>query len=115
MAKWKRIFCRFGFDDKNFQKIGFGWETWKVNKNTIKNPFPVPNRTHAQSQIAATATWIDDKTLQINLKFIEAVHGDKLTVTFEGDNVTIAFLNSIAENTKTVPEKREALKGILLS
>jgi CubicO group peptidase (beta-lactamase class C family) len=105
---------RVGFDDTNFQKIGFGWEVWKVNKNEIKNPFPVPNRTHAQSKIAATGTWVDDKTLQINLKFVEAIHGDKLTVTFEDDKVTVAFLNSVAENTKTAPEKREALKGILL-
>ncbi len=109
---------RFGYDDQKFHKIGFGWEQWKVSKNINKNPFPVPNRTHALSQIAGTGTWMDDKTLQINLKFVEAVHGDKLTVTFEGDNVTVAFLNSVSENTKStpekyVPEKREALKGIL--
>jgi CubicO group peptidase (beta-lactamase class C family) len=104
---------RVDYDGKDFQKIGFGWEQWKVNKNGVKNPFPVPNRTHIASKIAATGTWLTDNTLQINLKFVEAIHGDKWTVTFDGDKISIALLNSISENSKTTPEKRAVLTGVL--
>lgn len=104
---------RVDFDGKGFNKIGFGWEEWKVNKNTVKNPFPVPFRTHVQSKMAATATWINENTLQINLKFVEAVHGDKLTVTFNDNSVSIAFLNSVSENSKNSPDSRQTIKGVL--
>ncbi|MBL7818380.1 MAG: serine hydrolase [Saprospiraceae bacterium] len=104
---------RVDYDGTGFKKIGFGWEQWKVNKNNIKNPFAIPFRTHIDSKIAATATWMDDKTLQINLKFVETVHGDRLTVTFEDDKITLAFMNSVSENNKNAPEKRESLKGTL--
>lgn len=105
---------RVDYDGKGFHKIGFGWEQWKVSKNSEKNPFPVANRTHVPSKIAATGTWINENTLQINLKFVEAVHGDKLTVVFEGDNVTVRFLNSIAENQKNTPDNREILRGVMV-
>ena len=94
-------------------KLKFGWENWLLNKGIPKNLFPVANRTHIPSKTAGTATWINDNTLQLNLKFVEAIHGDKITCVFEGDKVTISFLNSIAENTKNAPEKREGLVGIL--
>ena len=95
------------------QKIAFGWENWKVNKSGVKNFFPVANRTHIQSKIAATGTWIDDNTLQLNFKFIEAVHGDKLIITFNDNKMEVSFLNSISENSKNNPDKRERLKGVL--
>ena len=100
-------------DGTGIKKIGFGWEQWKANKNSNKNFFPVEGRTHMPSKIAATATWLNTNTLQINLKFVEAIHGDKLTCVFEDDKVTILFMNSIAENTKNTPEKRVSLTGTL--
>ena len=100
------------FATNNYQLIEFGWEKWKVNKNLFKNPFPVFHRTDVIGKVAATAMWKDDNTLQINLKFIEAIHGDKLTVSFNGDKISIAFLNSIAENSKDVTDKREGITGL---
>lgn len=94
-------------------KIKFGWENWHLNKGIPKNLFPVANRTHMPSKMAGTATWLTDNTLQLNLKFVEATHGDKITCVFEGDKVSISFLNSISENSKNLPEKREALVGRL--
>jgi hypothetical protein len=94
------------------EKVGFGWEKWKVNPNKRKAPF-FPNATAILSRIASTATWLDDNTLQINLKFVDQVHGDKLTVKFEGNNVTVSLLSSISENNKNSPEKREAIKGTM--
>ncbi len=95
------------------KNIEFGLEHWKVNKNTLINPFPIFHRTDQPSKIAATGTWIAENILQINLKFVEAIHGDKLTFTFKDDKVTLSFLNSISENSKSSPEKRESLMGTL--
>lgn len=95
------------------EKVGFGWEKWKVNPNKRRNPFSA-NPIVVPSRIASTATWLDDNTLQINFKFVDQVHGDKLTVKFEGNNVTVALLSSISENNKNSPEKRDAIKGTLV-
>ena len=94
------------------EKVGFGWEKWRANPNKRKNPFSA-NPTVVPSRIASTATWLDDNTLQINFKFVDQVHGDKLTVKFEGNNVTVALLSSVSENNKNSPEKREAIKGTM--
>ena len=97
---------------QGMQKIGFGWEKWKVNPNKRKNPFSA-NPIVIPSRVAGTATWLNDSTLQINLKFVDAIHGDKLTVNFEGEKITVSLLGSVAENTKNNPEKREKLIGSL--
>ncbi|MCP9754056.1 class C beta-lactamase-related serine hydrolase [Lacihabitans sp. CCS-44] len=102
------------FDNKEIKKMGFGWEKWQVNKNGVVNRFPIPYRTQSTSKIAATATWLNDNTLQINMKFVEAVHGDKMTVVFEGDKVTINLLSSISENAKNTPETRVVMTGVMV-
>ncbi|MEI7582708.1 twin-arginine translocation signal domain-containing protein [Runella sp.] len=94
------------------EKVGFGWDKWKANPNKRKNPFSA-NSIVIPSRIASTATWLDGNTLQINFKFVDQVHGDKLTVKFEGNNVTVALLSSISENNKNSPEKRDVIKGIM--
>jgi len=100
-------------EGNGIQKIGFGWEQWKVNPNKRIAPFHPNPKIAMPSKIASTATWLNDNTLQINLKFVEAIHGDKLTVTFADNKVEIAFLNSVSENTKNNPDKREKLTGII--
>ena len=100
-------------DGTGIKKIGFGWEKWRVNNNSPKNFFPVMGRTQVPSKMAATATWVNTNTLQINIKFVEGVHGDKITCVFEDDKVSLFFMSSISENTKNTPEKRESLTGTL--
>ena len=91
--------------------IKFGWSNWLLNGETMKYPFPVSGRIHMPSKIAGTAAWVHDDTLQLNARFVEAMHGDKITCVFKGDRVKITFLNSVSENTKTSPEKRMDLTG----
>jgi hypothetical protein len=83
-----------------------------VNPNKRKNPFSA-NPIVIPSRVASTATWLNDSTLQINLKFVDQVHGDKLTVVFDDNKVSISLLGSVPENTKNNPEKRETLTGVL--
>jgi hypothetical protein len=96
---------------KGETNIQFGWENWITNKDTVAYPFPVSGRIHMPSKIAGTATWINENTLQLNARLVEAMHGDKITCTFDGDRLSVSFLNSVAENTKNNPEKRTNLSG----
>ncbi|MEO8405848.1 MAG: serine hydrolase, partial [Chitinophagaceae bacterium] len=93
--------------------INCGWEKWLLNTDTTTYPFPSLHRIDVPSKIAGTATWIDDHTLQINLRFVECIHGDKITCTFNGDKLSVSFLNSTAENTKNNPETRKPVSGSL--
>lgn len=91
----------------------FGWENWWLNADSSDYLFQVPGRIHVPSKAAGTATWLNGHTLQLNLRFAEAIHGDRITVVFDGDKVNVTFLNSVAEHTKNNPEKRTALTGTI--
>lgn len=96
---------------QTYQIIKFGWEKWVTNEKKSPYVFPVAGRIHVPSKIAGTATWIDEKTLQLNARFVDAVHGDKIICVFEDDKVSISFINSVAENSKNNPDKRAGLVG----
>jgi CubicO group peptidase (beta-lactamase class C family) len=96
---------------KSETTIQCGWSKWFVNSDSENYLFPVAWRINVPSKIAGTATWVKENTLQMNLKFVEAIHGDKITCVFDGNTVKIALLNSIAENTKNNPETRKGLTG----
>jgi len=66
---------------------------------------PVP------SKIAASAAWADDTTLVLTWRYYETPHSDTLTCTFEGDSVTITFLNSITAMNPKAKDTRAPLKG----
>ncbi|MET0393652.1 MAG: hypothetical protein ABW019_10950, partial [Chitinophagaceae bacterium] len=93
--------------------LKFGWESWLLNPESIHYPFPVPGRIHVSSKTAGTATWLNENTLQLDLRFVEAIHGDRITCVFDKDQLSVTFLNSISEHTKNNPEKRTALSGVL--
>jgi hypothetical protein len=92
------------------QTIKTGWEKWVVNEERSPYMFAVNNRNPVPSKVAASSTWMNENTLQSNLRFVEAIHGDKITCTFDGDKVSVTFLNSVSENTKS-PENRAKLEG----
>ncbi|AWV99143.1 serine hydrolase domain-containing protein [Arcticibacterium luteifluviistationis] len=89
--------------------LNFGLQKWLINDAYAVNNFPIPSRTHMPSLIEASATWIDDDTLQITRKFVEAIHGDTLLCNFNEDEVTITFKNSISQNTHNGEDEREPL------
>lgn len=102
-----------------FEKIGFGWEKWLVNANKTTNPFTEQPKAKTPTsavtfRIASTATWLNDSTLQINFKFVDQVHGDKLICVFIENNVEISLLNSVAENNKNTVDKREKINGTMI-
>ncbi|MFT4735144.1 MAG: hypothetical protein ACI9DJ_000167 [Algoriphagus sp.] len=93
----------------------FGMEKWRDNNSYSVNDFPVAGRIYVSSLILATATWLEDNTLQINRKFVEAIHGDTLVCFFDGDKVTIEFNNSVSQNSGSIGDGREALVAFIWS
>ena len=92
--------------------LQFGWESWELNDKRqdyvlgSKDMFPMPSR------IAGTGAWVDDHTLQVNVRMVEGIFGDRITCVFDGDTVKVGFLNSVAETSKNKPEDgRKGLEG----
>jgi len=63
------------------------------------------------SKIAASATWTDEATLVMTLRYYETPHSDTLTCRFDGDQVTISFLSSITAMNPKAKDARAPLKG----
>jgi hypothetical protein len=61
-------------------------------------------------KIAASGTWKDAKTFVMTWRYYETPHHDTVTAHFDGDNVKVEFLGSIAEHSSR-PEPRPPLIG----
>lgn len=70
-------------------------------------------KTTPNSKIAASAAWTDDKTLVMTWRYYETPHHDTVTCRFEGDEVTVTFLNSITAMNPKTKDARAPLKGKL--
>jgi hypothetical protein len=93
-------------------KMEFGWENWVLNSPREAYVFRTGQMVPMPSRIAGTATWINDHTLQLNVRFVEAIFGDRITIIFDGDNVSVSFLNSVDETAvKKNPDPRKPLSG----
>ena len=63
------------------------------------------------SKMAAHATWLDAATLQMTWRYTETPHHDRVTCRFDGDTVTVTFLNSITAMNPTAKDPPAPLKG----
>ena len=88
------------------------WITGNNEKKTADSLFPVPGRIDFPSKIAASTTWNSDNQLLVTWRFIETVHGDQITCTFNGDGITISFLNSVAQGNNA-KDPRPDITGLL--
>jgi CubicO group peptidase (beta-lactamase class C family) len=64
-------------------------------------------------KLAAASVWKDASTLELTWRFIETPHHDTVTCKFDGDQVTIRFLNSIAALGGGKKDPRTDLHGKL--
>ncbi|MEZ5040457.1 MAG: serine hydrolase [Saprospiraceae bacterium] len=101
--------------ENNSSRLTAGMEAWHLNEQEVPNFFPVFFRTTTPSKIAATATWAGDTALQVNLKWVEAIHGDQFQFFFDRDMVEIKMLNSVAahDDNERNHERRPMLRGQL--
>lgn len=94
-------------DEKGERQLVCGLNKWiekKNDKNVIM--FRPKDQPAIQTPVASTAAWKDDNTLIITQRFTETAHGDQLTFTFEGEKLSIKFLNSVAMGNPNNPDKR---------
>lgn len=92
----------------------FGWEKWVLNDQREPYVFRAGDIFPMPSRMAGTATWINDHTLQLNVRFVEAIFGDRITCVFEGNSLSVTFMNSIAEMAqKKTQDIRKGLEGRL--
>ena len=63
------------------------------------------------AKVAASGAWTDENTFELLLRYYETPHHDTVTCRFDGEQVTIAFMNSIAAMSATPQDKRPVLQG----
>lgn len=93
--------------------IRLGWEKWVLNKERQRYKFPEAELNKQPTKVAGTATWINENTLQLNLRFVETLHGDRIQCVFEGDRLTVNFLDSLTAMTPGKADSRKALNGVI--
>ena len=105
--------CSFTADDHT---ITCGLGTWQRCAAAFPGTPPrlisggMPKKT-ALSKIAASAAWTDDHTLVMQWRYYETPHSDTVTCQFDGDSVTISFLNSITAMNPKAQDVRRPLQG----
>jgi CubicO group peptidase (beta-lactamase class C family) len=116
------IDASFAFDDKTCtftaddHKVTCGFDSWQNSEAAFPGTPPrlisggMPKNT-PRSKIAASAAWTDDRTLVMQWRYYETPHSDKVTCVFDGDTVTITFLNSITAMNPKAKDSRAPLKG----
>lgn len=92
-------------------KLVFGWEQWIPNATREAYVFTTGDFVPMPTRIAGTGSWWDEHTLQLNVRFIEAIFGDRIRFVFEGDQVKVDFLNSNSELAKKTDDPRKGLEG----
>lgn len=109
--------CTFTANDHT---ITCGLESWKRCEAAFPGTPPrlisggMPKKTPL-SKIAASATWTDDSTLVMTWRYYETPHSDTVTCVFDGENVTISFLNSITAMNPKAKDARAPLKGKIVA
>jgi CubicO group peptidase (beta-lactamase class C family)/predicted glycoside hydrolase/deacetylase ChbG (UPF0249 family) len=88
--------------------LKFGNGTWVENTTTKYGPYLVArargNRIgQSPFKTANSYTWLDDRTLELTLKYIESPHTETIVCAFDGDYVTLDFQNIFNKNaTRTL-------------
>jgi hypothetical protein len=103
------------FEEDNRQTpVKYAMTRWAITKDfRTQGIFTMQNRAPVATQLAAHGSWLNDNTLVLHLQYIETTHGDNFTFVFEGDQVTLTFLNSVSKGNKTVAEQRAPVVGKL--
>ncbi|MVM31233.1 serine hydrolase [Spirosoma sp. HMF4905] len=84
------------------------------NKKPLPHSLFSLRRIDFDSIVAASATWQNDNTLLLTWRFIETVHTDSLSCTFDTDRLTIKFLFSVARLQKK-SDDRPDITGKMLA
>ncbi|MCC6726063.1 MAG: beta-lactamase family protein [Saprospiraceae bacterium] len=77
----------------------FGEKSWKFGATPKLGPYLVSGIKGSMeglppSQVAGSYAWLDDKTMQLKLRYIESPHSETYTLHFEGGKLTLDFEKS---------------------
>jgi CubicO group peptidase (beta-lactamase class C family)/predicted glycoside hydrolase/deacetylase ChbG (UPF0249 family) len=117
-----------GFDFKNntlnltlktdsvSHNIAFGNGQWAYGETTKFGPYLVAraraNRVGLPAfKVAGSYNWVDDKNLDLTLRYIESGHFETFKCTFDGDKVLIDVVNIFNKNQKNRP----IIKAVLVN
>ncbi|MDA0194819.1 MAG: hypothetical protein O2887_04930 [Bacteroidetes bacterium] len=90
--------CQVEINKIKSEVINCGIQQW-IEADQIKSPedlYPIGAQIPVESKYVASATWKDENTLQVSLKFAETIHGEHVFLAFDDDKVAVSFLNSVA-------------------
>ena len=96
--------------------IAGGIERWERGETSLPGTPPRliaggAAKSGTKSKIASSGAWKDENTFELMLRYCETPHHDTVTCRFDGDQVTVSFLSSIAAMSPTPKDKRPVLQG----
>jgi len=94
--------------------IAHGIESWHRGETQMPGTPPriiTGNPPEKNYKVAASATWTDEHTLELTWRYVETPHHDSVTCRFDGDQIAISFLSSIAKLNGREKETRPHLQG----
>ena len=94
--------------------IAHGIESWQHGATQMPGTPPryiTGNHPEKNYKVAASATWSDEHTLELTWRYIETPHHDSVTCRFDGDQIAVTFLSSIAKLNGKQNETRPRLQG----
>ena len=102
--------------DSIAHQIDFGSGKWMQGTTTKYGPYLVaaaqtnrkgltPFKTEASYQ------WVNDKTVELTLRYIESPHTEIITGRFEGDDASLAFSNSFNKSVRTYKAIPKAVRA----
>jgi CubicO group peptidase (beta-lactamase class C family) len=101
-------------DNANRYSFTCGMNRWVVAKDfKTQGLFAIQGRQTVTTPLAAAATWSDEHTLIISLRYIETAHSDRFVVDFNKNEISLSFLNSVSKGNPNVAEQRATLTGKL--
>jgi CubicO group peptidase (beta-lactamase class C family)/predicted glycoside hydrolase/deacetylase ChbG (UPF0249 family) len=98
--------------DSVVHQMDFGSGTWTKGETTKWGPYLVAGARANRRGLPAFKTeasyrWVNDKTAELTLRYIESPHREIIRVTFEESNAIITFSNSFNRSTtelKAIPK-----------
>jgi len=113
---FKRDSCMFTATNAGgSHTIHCGLASWILGRTSM--PGTPPKLTKGKlgpvSQIAASGTWKDEITFEMTWRFYETPHHDTVTCRFEGDQLTVEFLDSMTAMAPGKKDQRNPWRGRL--
>jgi len=97
-------------DQRGTHKLRFGLNRWEMNEGLSTDTFfDGSGRNPVSSSLAVAGTWENSDTLLLNLRYTDTAHADHWRCQFEGQQVRITFLHSVAAGRNVADSRAELL------